>query len=49
MASSSSSENQKAAALFKPRLLKKDGSSPYEKCHFLLNVDFFVKEIANLI
>jgi hypothetical protein len=45
---SSSSENQKAGRLFNPRALRKGWAIPHEKCHFLLDIYFLMKEITNL-
>jgi hypothetical protein len=39
----------KSSPTFQTPLLKKvDGYIPHEKCPFLLNMDFLVKEITNL-
>jgi hypothetical protein len=31
-----------------PAIWRKDGSSPMKKCHFLVSMDFTVKEVTNL-
>jgi hypothetical protein len=38
-----------AAGIFKRRFDKKDGPSPHEKCYFLLDMNFLVKDITNII
>jgi hypothetical protein len=45
---SSSLESPKAVDFFKRRFSKKDGLITHEKCHFLLDMDFPLKEITNL-
>jgi hypothetical protein len=45
---SSSPENQKVGDLFQTPLFEKEWTIPHEKCHFLLGMDFLVKEITNL-
>jgi hypothetical protein len=39
---------QKGCQFSNAAFLKKDGHIPHEKCHFLSDMDFLVKEIANL-
>jgi hypothetical protein len=34
---------------FQTPLLKKAWTIPHEECHFLLNMDYIVKEMTNLI
>jgi hypothetical protein len=38
---------KKDAEFFNPRFLKKGWTKLYEKCHFLLDMNFLVKKITN--
>jgi hypothetical protein len=44
----SGSESQNVAKFSKKKILKKGWTIPLEKCPFLLDIDFLMKEITNL-